>query len=237
MKKVTTSGQTPQAEAQQLDEYKNKIIDQAERFYNNRMIQLLWIMGFGIAIVGIIVPILLESQREKSFDRELDIRLAELRKYSEGKTGEVEAELRKYSEKQTKELEAELRKEIYIPLSLAFLELGGLFSGQKSPAACGLELHSYVLAMKYDIISQCLGTSLDASRIIMLFTSDDRGDKITLKHLEEIERIIETIEEDVKKIIDKKKRENMESELRELQTYIHSLIYKKKQTPPQSSPQ
>jgi len=59
--------------AEQLDEYEDKILNKVENFYNNRMNYLLWTMGVGLAIVGILVPMFLEGQRKRSFKRELGI--------------------------------------------------------------------------------------------------------------------------------------------------------------------
>lgn len=226
----TITAQTSQKETKQLGEYENKILDRAETFYNNRITHILWtmsiIMTVGLAIVGIIIPMLLERQRRINFKKEMKTHLTK-----------SEDELKKYSEKKTEEVKAELTKEISSPLSLAFLGLAGLLSEELSPAAYSFMLQLHVLAMKFDIISQCSGASFTASGIISSLDSTKKGDEIELGALKDIDELVETIKEDIKKIIDEKNRKNMENQVRELQIYIHQLIYKKQQTPPQSSPQ
>lgn len=214
--------------AEQLDEYENKILDRAETFYNNRMDHLLWtmsiIMTVGLAIVGILIPMFLEWQRKRSFTKEMAIHLSQ-----------SEDALKKYAAEQTERLRAELTKEISSPISMAFSGLGGLLSSKISPGAYSLMLQSHVLAMKFHIISQCSGGSLTASKIIQLFTYENKGSEITLETLKAVDKEIENMKEDVQKIIDDKKREDMEGQVRELQIYVHELIYNKQQTPPPQS--
>jgi hypothetical protein len=222
----TIPSQTTPKEAQQLDEYENKILDRAETFYNNRMTQLLWVMSILIGIVGVLTPvilsIILEWYRKRSFEKEMYKRQQDFQKYAEKKTGEVKAEL---------------QKEMAQPLSVAFLGLAGLFSIRRSPAAYTLMLQSHVLAMKFYIISQCTGSSLTASEIIQMFTRENRGSEVTLGVLKGVDNEIEGMKEDVKNIANDERRKDMESQVKELQIYIHQLIYNKQQTSPQSSSQ
>lgn len=223
----TITAQTSQKEVKQLDEYENKILDRVETFYNNRINYLLWIMGAGLVIVGIIVPLLLELQRQKNFKKELARKLK--------KSEDV---LKKYSEGKTEELEAKLTRGVSTPLSMAFVGLATSYAGELSPAAYAIRLQLHVLAMKFNIVSQCSGGSFTASRIISIFTCTNKGAEIPLQNLTVTNELIEVMKEDVKNIVDEKKREEMENQVRELQIYINKLIYDKKQTPiPQSSPQ
>jgi len=223
--------------AEQLDEYENRILDRAENFYNNRMTHLLWtmsiIMTVGLAIVGILIPMLLEWQRKRSFAKELATHLSQ-----------SEDALKKYAEEQTEKLRIDLlsinndlKKAMYSNLSVAFLGLGGLLSKELSPEGYALMLKLHVLAMKFSIIGQ-RGTSLTASQIIQLFTETDKGSEIALGTLKAVDEAIENMKGDVENINNDQRRLDMESQVRELQIFVHSLIQRKQQktdtTPPQA---
>ena len=213
--------------AEQLDEYGNEILDRSETFYSHRMTELLWIMGIiiaaGLAIVGVLIPMILEWQRRKSFEKEMSTRLQEFKEYTE---------------KRTKELKTELIIATSSNFSMAFSALGGLLSSQTFPAGYDLMLQSHVLAMKFSIIAQCSGGCLTASEIIELFTRTDIGSEITLKTLEAVDAEIEDMKGCLDEITDDDKRVDMKSQVKELQIYVHALLHKKQQTtPPQAGPQ
>jgi nitrogen fixation/metabolism regulation signal transduction histidine kinase len=224
--------------AQQLAEYENRILDRAETFYNNRMANLLWtmsiIMTAGLAIVGIVIPMLLDRQRRRTFTKEMATHLSQsedaLKKYAEEQTAKLRTELMTLNE--------DLIKMIGTPLSMAFLGLGHVFSKELSPEGYGLTLQLHVLAMKFYIISHCSGTRLTASQIIQLLTYPEKGSEITLETLKAVDEEIENMKGDVQKIINDKKRVDMKSEVKELQIFVHSLIQRKQQetdtTPPLS---
>lgn len=218
---TSQTSQTSQTETKQVDEHNNDILDRAETFYNNRMDQLIQTMGIimmiGFAIVGIVMPLLLDWYRQRNFKKETATLVANSK-----------IEVKKYSEEKAKEAKAELEKEMSQPLSMAFLGLTGVYSKELSPAAYSFMLQLHVLAMKFDIMSQCKGTSFTASKIIRLLTSQNKGGEIPLEDLQVIGKLIEQIkEEDVKNIVDEKKRKDIESQVRELQIYVDSLIYNK----------
>ena len=216
--------------ADQLVEHDNKILDRAETFYDNRMTHLLWTMGVilaaGLAIVGILIPMILEWQRRRNFTKELTANLS--------KSEDI---LKKYSEEQTEELRSELTQQISSPLSLAFLGLGGLFISEVSTSGYALTLQSNVLAMKFYIIGQCSGNSLTAQEIIQLLTYQDKGSQIDLNTLKSVDKEIENMKENVGKIINDEKRADMESQVKELQIFVHSLIRRKEQNKDTPRPQ
>jgi len=223
---------------EQLDEYENKILDRAENFYNNRMTHVLWtmgiLMGIGGAIVGILIPMILEWYRKGSFEKEMSTRLKDFKKYTEEQTEKLKTELIS----QIDDREAKQTKGISSSFSMAFLGLGGLLSSEQSAVGYGLMLQSYVLAMKFYIIGQCSGGCITASQIIQLLTYQDKGSEITLDTLEVVDIEIENMKKDLNEIVDKEKREDMESQVRDLQIFVHALIYEKRQTaPPQAEPQ
>jgi len=232
--------------AKQFDEYEDKILKRSETFYNNRMTDLLWTMGIimaaGLAIVGILIPMILERQRRISFARELD---TQSQKFNE-RLSQSEDLLKKYAEEQTEKLRTELisqiddsgtelEKAISTPLSMAFGGLGGLFSKEISPEGYGLTLQCHVLAKKFSIIGQSPKASLSATQIIKLLQYTNKGSEIKLETLKAVDEVIEGMKGDVDKIIDDEKRVDMESQVEELQIYVHALIHKKQQTtPPQA---
>ncbi len=139
--KPTTKPAQPQPivfTAKQLDEHGNKILDRSETFYNNRMTHLLWVMGIimavGGVIVGILIPVILERQRKRSFTKEMAARLQEFKEHSK---------------EQTEELRTELTKGVSSNLSMLYAAIGGLLSSQE-PQAAGydLMLQPHILPMK-----------------------------------------------------------------------------------------
>ncbi len=175
-------------------------------------------MTIGLAIVGILIPMILEWQRKRSFTKELSMHLSQ-----------SEDALKKYTEEQTRELKAELTKQISSPLSIAFFGLSqSLYSEEMSPAEYGIRLQLDVLAMKFDVISQCSGGSLDASVIIRTYR--DTGSQITLETLKAVDESLEDMKEDVDNINDDQKRSDMKSQVQELQIFVHGLIVQKQRT-------
>jgi hypothetical protein len=216
------SAQPTAATGDEFDQYESRILDRAETFYNNRMAGLLWamsiVMTVGLAIVGILVPMLLEWQRGSSFRKEMATHLSR----SEGA-------LKKYAEEQARTLRTQLDVTTGTPLSMAFLGLGHVFSRELSPEGYGLTLQLHVLALKFKIISNCSGTSLPASKIIELCTYQDRSREITLGTLKAVDAEIENMKGDMHRIADDTRRADMESQVQELQILVHSLIQRKQQ--------
>ncbi len=216
------SSQPTAANAEDLHEYESRLLDRAETFYNNRIDSLLWTMSIiitaGLGIVGILVPLLLERQRGRSFRRETATYLSR-----------SEDALKTYVEEQTKTLRTELEVTTGTPLSMAFLGLGHVFSRELSPEAYGLMLQLHVLALKFNIISNCCGSSLPASEIIRLLTCKDTGREIKLDTLKVVDAEIENMKGDMQKISDAGRRAGMQSQVKELQIFVHSLIQWKQQ--------
>jgi hypothetical protein len=216
------SSQPIAATGERLDEYESRLLERAETFYNNRMAGLLWtmsiIMTAGLAIVGILIPLLLEWQRGRSFRREMAAHLSR-----------SEYALRKYVEEQTKTLRTELEITTATPLSMAFFGLSHMIPTELSPEAYGLTLQLHVLALKFNIISNCSGTSLSASEIIRLLAYQDRGREIKLETLKVVDAAIENMKGDMEKISNGGRRADMESQIKELQIFVHSLIQRKQQ--------
>lgn len=213
----------------QLDEYEDKILDRAEAFYNNRMTVLLWTMGIimaaGLAIVGILIPMILEWYRKRNFEKVMDMRTQELKVYTEVKIEKLKTELMM----QIDDREDKQTKGIASNFSMIYSGIGGLLSSQISQAAYGLMLQAHVLAMKFSIIGQCPGGCLTASQIIYTFSVTDKGKEITLDTLKTIDAEIENMKGDIGKITDDEKRVDMESQVRDLQIFVHGLINEKQQ--------
>jgi len=214
---------------EQLDDYENKILDRSETFYSNRMTDLLWTMGILMGIGAIIIPLvisgLIQYQRKISFTKDLEQADAKLEK----STTEQIQKLRTELVIQIDDSETELEKAISTPLSMAFSGLGAVLSKIPSPEAVSAMLQSFILAKKYSIIGQRPNSSFTASEIVKLFKYQDRGTQIKLDTLVSIDEVIEGMKGDLDKIIDDKEKEEMKSQVKELQIFVHGLIDKKRQ--------
>ena len=222
--------------AEQLDEYENNILNQAEGFYNNRMADLLWTMGIimaaGLAIVGILIPMILEWQRKISFIKEL---------------ARADEKILKSTKKQIKELESELisqidaREEeqttaISSHLTYIFTAMSGLFFPLK---AWDMALKSFFIAIQLSIEGQCFDSCINASgpSIIKLLEIPEVTNSLTLESLCNSDKDIEDIKVRIDKITDIEQRVQMESQIKDLQMTIHALIIKKRQDGDTVSPQ
>lgn len=229
---------------EQLNEYKDKIIDRSEAFYNNRMTEILWTMGILMGIGAVIIPLvvsgLIQWQRKISFANELATQSLEFKKT----LSQANEELVKFTNEQIQKLRSEIDEQtisISSNLSMIYSGIGGLFSSQKSEAAYSLMLQAHVLSMKYNIIGQCSGGCLTASQIIELFSPPDIANKLRLDTLKAVDLEIESMKEEIIKIADDKKRIDMESQVKDLQIFVHALINEKQQPaeppPLQTGPQ
>lgn len=230
----TIQGQTPATETQNIGEYETKILDRAETFYNNRMTQILWIMGFGVAIVGIIVPILLELQRQRNFKKEMANRLQEFKEYTKKQTQEVETKLIS----QIDDRETEQTTAIASNLSVIFTEIGALFLAMKEWNGM---LLSFSLAIKRSVSGQCIRNCIDTCNVRYKLEKPHIAKEIDLCILEGVDEALEEVKECLHKIADAEERTYVESQARDLQILVHALIKEKQQaaktTPPQAGPQ
>ena len=229
---------------EQLDEYEDKIIDRSEGFYNNRMTDLLWtmgiLMGIGVVIIPLVVSGLTQWQRKISFANELATQSLECKKT----LSQADEKLVKFTNEQIQKLRSQIdkqTKDISSNLSMIYTGIGGLFSSQKSQVSYSLMLQAHALAMKYSIIGGCSGECLTASQIIQLFSQPHVANELTLNTLKVVDVEIESMKVDLSKIADDKKRIDMESQVKDLQIFVHALINEKQQPaeppPPQAGPQ
>jgi hypothetical protein len=224
--------------AEQLDEYENKILDRSEAFYNNRMNHLLWTMGIimaaGLAIVGILIPVILEFQRKRSFAKEMANRLQEFKKYAKKQTQEVETKLISHID----DREAEQTKAITSNLSMIFMEIGALFLTQKEWSGM---LLSYAFAIKRSVSGQCIRSCLNTCKIKRILENPDIAKKIALDSLQSVDEALEDVKKYLDEIADTEERADVESQVKDLQISVHALIKEKQQaaktTPPQTEPQ
>jgi hypothetical protein len=222
--------------AEQLDEYENKILNQAEVFYNDRMAHLLWTMGIimaaGLAIVGILIPMILEWQRKISFAKEL---------------AQADEKILKSTKKQIKELETglisqidareeEQTKAIGSNLAYIFTAMGGLFMPMQ---AWDMVLKSFFIAIRFSIDGQCLDSCFNATvpHIIHLLEKPETTNSLTLEILCDSDKDIEDIKVRLDKITDTEQRVRMKSQIKDLQMTIHALTVKKRQDSDTVSPQ
>ena len=220
--------------AEQLDKYENKILDRAENFYNNRMTHLLWtmgiLMGLGGAIVGVIIPMILEWYRKINFEKEMSARLQEFKEYTEEQTEKLKTELITQidarEEKQTKAVGSNL--------AYLFTAVGGLFYPLE---AWDMVLKAYFIAIRHSIDGQCADSCLKTSQIIKLLERLEITNKLKLDTLEAADKEIEDIRVQIDKIVETEQRVQVESQIKDLQMTVHALIIKKRQDGKTTSPQ
>jgi hypothetical protein len=223
---------------EQLDEYENKILDRAETFYNNRMTHLLWTMGIligiGGAIVGVLIPMILEWYRKRSFEKEMSMRLQEFKKYTEEQTEKLKTELIR----QINEREAEQTKAVCSSLTYVFTALGGLFRPLK---AWDMVITSYFIAIRHSIDGQCTNECLKTSHLKEALEREEIANILNLDTLVSADKDLEDIKTQLDNIADTEQRAQVESQIKELQMIVHALIIKKRQdgktTSPQAGPQ
>ena len=226
--------------AEQLDEYNDKILNRSETFYNNRMTHLLWTMGIimvaGLAIVGILIPVILELQRKRSFAKEMATRLQEFEEYTKEQTEKLRTELISQNDAR----EEEQTKAIGSHLAYIFTAMGGLFYPLK---AWGMMLKSFFIAIRLSIDGQCFDTCFNISgpTIIRLLENPEITNSLTLDILCDSDKDIEDIKVRLDKITDIEQRVQMKSQIKDLQMTIHALIVEKRQgsdtVSPQTNPQ
>jgi hypothetical protein len=71
------------------------LLSKVEGFYNNAFRKLVAVLGVGLLIVGIIIPLVLEFYRHKSFAKEMDILRDELQKTTNTRIESASKELEK----------------------------------------------------------------------------------------------------------------------------------------------
>jgi hypothetical protein len=224
--------------AEQLDEYENKILDRAETFYNNRMTHLLWtmgiLMGIGGAIVGVLIPMILEWYRKRSFEKEMSTRLQEFKKYTEKQTEKLKTELIS----QIDDREDKQTKAVGSNLAYLFTALGGLFRHLKG---WDMVITSHLIAIRHSIDGQCTNDCLKTSHLKEVLEREEITNKLRLDTLKSADEDLEDIKVRLENIADTEQRVQAESQIKDLQMIVHALIIKKRQdgetTSPQAGPQ
>ncbi len=225
--------------AKQLDEYEDKILDRAEGFYNNRMSDLLWMMGVLMGIVGVGIPLVISGfiqwQRKISFTKELL---------------QVNEKILESTKEQIKELETELISQINareeeqtegIGSNLAYLftQMGGLSLSLKT---WDMAIKSFFLAIRVSIAGQCFDSCFKISghQIVQLLENPEITNSLTLDSLRNSDEDIECIKVLLGEIADTEQRVRMESQVKELQILVYALLHEKQHdadtAPPQAEP-
>ncbi len=235
--------------AKQLNEYGNEILDRSETFYNNRMTHLLWTMGIvmatGLAIIGILIPIILELYRKRSFEK----KLATQAKKFEERLSQADATLEKSTEEQIQKLENKLinqiddredkqTKAVGSNLSWVFTALGGFFLTLKE---WDTVIRTYFIAIQHSIDGQCTSECIKTSHIKDILENKHVTNSLNLGNLEYYDDKLEEIKARLETIADTEQRVQVESKIKDLQMIVHALIIKKRQdgktTTPQTEPQ
>lgn len=99
---VSTDSKTAPADA--LD-----LLSKVEGFYNNAFRKLVAVLGIGLLIVGIVIPLVLEYERQKSFAKEMAILRDELQKTTETR---IESAIKILEKKQLKLIQENSKKQM-----------------------------------------------------------------------------------------------------------------------------